>query len=258
MTGAGTSLSIASWTVQRPSPESATQPLRWSRSWPLRLERADHQLQQPRADDRAVHPHLGDRAEVQRVVAGVHDLEALGVRLHQAVLDAVVDHLHVVPGARAADVEVAALGGERVEDGLERRHVVVLAADHQGVADLEAPDPAAGAGVHVADALRGEGLLPPDVVVEVGVAAVDDRVAGLQVLQQLLDLGLGGVAGRDHDPDRAWLLELARPAPRSRRPPRRPPSRSPASSRASGCRRRSGGRRGAGGEPCSRPSGRGR
>ena len=43
---------------------------------------------------------------------------------------------------------------------------------------------------------------------EVGVAAVDDRVAGLQVLQQLVDLGLGGVAGRDHDPDRARLLEL--------------------------------------------------
>ena len=34
MTGAGTSRSIASWIVQRPSPESATQPLRSSRSWP--------------------------------------------------------------------------------------------------------------------------------------------------------------------------------------------------------------------------------
>ena len=47
-----------------------------------------------------------------------------------------------------------------------------------------------------------------DVVVEVGVAAVDDRVARLQVLEQLLDLGLGGVARRDHDPHRPRLLEL--------------------------------------------------
>ena len=208
MTGAGTSLSIASWTVQRPSPESATQPLRCSRSWPVGLERPHHQLQQPGADHGPVHPHLGDGGEVQRVVAGVHDLEALGVRLHQAVLDAVVDHLHVVPGARSADVEVAALRSERVEDRLQRLHGRVLAADHQGVAHLEAPDPAAGAGIHVADALLRERLLAPDVVVEVRVAAVDDRVAGLQVLQELLDLGLGGIAGRDHDPDRARLRQL--------------------------------------------------
>jgi hypothetical protein len=39
--------------------------------------------------------------------------------------------------------------------------------------------------------------------VEVRVAAVDDRVARLEVLEQLLDLRLGGVAGGDHDPDRA-------------------------------------------------------
>ena len=50
--------------------------------------------------------------------------------------------------------------------------------------------------------------MAPDVVVEVRVAAVDDRVARLEVLEELVDLGLGGVAGRDHDPDRARLLEL--------------------------------------------------
>ena len=37
ITGAGTSWSIASWTVQRPSPESSTKPLRCWRSWPLAL-----------------------------------------------------------------------------------------------------------------------------------------------------------------------------------------------------------------------------
>ena len=67
----------------------------------VRPERPPGQFQQPRADDRALHPQLGDRGEVEVVVARVHDLEAFGVRLHQAVFDAVVDHLHVVARTRA-------------------------------------------------------------------------------------------------------------------------------------------------------------
>ena len=49
--------------------------------------------------------------------------------------------------------------------------------------------------------------MAPHVVVEVGVAAVDDRVARLEVLEQLGDLGLGRVARRDHDPDGTGCLE---------------------------------------------------
>ena len=82
----------------------------------------------------------------------LHDLEALGVRLHQAVLDAVVDHLHEVAGARRADVRVAVLGRERLEDRLEALDGLVVAADHQAEADLEAPDAAGDAGVDEVDA----------------------------------------------------------------------------------------------------------
>ena len=47
----------------------------------------------------------------QRLVVSVtHNVEAFGVRLHQAVLDAVVDHLHEVTGAGGAAVEIALLG----------------------------------------------------------------------------------------------------------------------------------------------------
>ena len=114
MTGAGTSWSIASWTVQRPSPESATQPLRCGEVLARSPERASGELEQPRPDDGALHPQARRSPPRSSVVRrGVHDLEALGVGLHQAVLDAVVDHLHVVPGARPADVEVAVLRGER-------------------------------------------------------------------------------------------------------------------------------------------------
>ena len=45
-------------------------------------------------------------------------------------------------------------------------------------------------GIDVVDALRLERAVAADVVVEVGVAAVDDRVARLEVLEQLVDLGL--------------------------------------------------------------------
>ena len=121
MTGAGTSWSIASWTVQRPSPGVRDEALDVLEVLAVRAERPAGQLEQPRPDDRALHPQLGDAREVELVVAGVHDLEAFGVGLHQAVLDAVVDHLHVVAGARSADVQVAAGRGERREDGHERR-----------------------------------------------------------------------------------------------------------------------------------------
>src|SRR5207247_555159 len=70
----------------------------------------------------------------------LEDVEALGVGGHDAVLDAVVDHLHEMPGARGTAVKVAlfgrapaplapgrarqraAAGGERAEDWLEALH----------------------------------------------------------------------------------------------------------------------------------------
>ena len=46
---------------------------------------------------------------VEADVRVLEDVEALGVRLHEAVLDAVVDHLHEVAGAGRAAVEPALL-----------------------------------------------------------------------------------------------------------------------------------------------------
>ena len=57
------------------------------------------------------------------------------------------------------------------------------------------------------------------------------------------DLGLGRVAGRDHDPDGPRLLELADELRDRERRRSRPRRRSPWSSPASGCRRRPRGRR---------------
>src|SRR5262249_46960321 len=98
----------------------------------------------------------------------LEDVEALGVGGHQAVLDSVMNHLDEVPRAAGPAVEVALPGstgpsssrraecgphpgGQRCEDRVEVAHDVRLAADHQAVAALPAPDAAAGADVDVMD-----------------------------------------------------------------------------------------------------------
>ena len=69
----------------------------------------------------------------------------------------------------------------------------IRAADHQAVATLESPDSAAGAYVDVVDAFGGEVFGAADVVDVVGVAAVDEDVAGFEMRG---DLGDGVVDGR--------------------------------------------------------------
>ena len=136
----------------------------------------------------------------------MHDLEALRVGLHQAVLDAVVDHLGVVAGARRAAVDVAAVGWrERREDRLERLHRLGVATDHRAVAVDEAPDAAADAGIDEVDALVLHQRVAALGVLEVAVAAVDDRVARLKQRGELLHRVLGRVACGDHQPHDARL-----------------------------------------------------
>jgi hypothetical protein len=100
-------------------------------------------------------------------------------------------------------VGVAVGRSERPEDRLQGLDRVAVAADHQAIAVLEPPHAAGRAGVDVFDALRSDLRMPPDIVVEVRVAPVDDRVNRLEDAHQLVEHRLGGVAGRDHDPHRA-------------------------------------------------------
>ena len=78
-------------------------------------------------------------------------------------------------------------GRDGLEQRVEVRDDLVLAADHQAVAALEAEHAAAGADVDVVDALLAQLGRPVDVLAVVGVAAVDDDVARLHQLGQLLD-----------------------------------------------------------------------
>ena len=156
----------------------------------------------------------GRRPRVQQ------DVEALRVRLHEPVLDAVVDHLHEVARADRSAVEIAQLGGaaelaarrsrhrpepgrERAEHWIQARHHVGLTADHEAVPALEPPDAPARPDVHVVDPLAPEGGGPADVVLVEGVAAVDDHVARRHALAEIRDDLLRRRAGRHHHPDGA-------------------------------------------------------
>ena len=82
-----------------------------------------------------------------------HDLESFGICLHEAVLDAVVDHLDEVAGTGRSHMGVAALRSQRQERRFGHRHRLLGASDHQAVPLLQAPDTAGGARVDQSDAL---------------------------------------------------------------------------------------------------------
>src|SRR5262249_56442762 len=89
---------------------------------------------------------------------------------HDAVFDAIVDHLDEVTGAVSSAMQVTELGGaadllapgrardisssrgERLEDRIEMPHGHLRAADHHALSALQPPHPAAGAAIHVLDA----------------------------------------------------------------------------------------------------------
>src|SRR5471030_2557258 len=115
-TSAGTASSTAALIVQRPSPESSTKP--------EYLESAGYSAsaEEVRSSSQELitlpAPHLGDVGQVDVVAAlfrnglGVdllQDVEALGIGLHEAVLDTVVDHLHEVAGAYGTAMEISLL-----------------------------------------------------------------------------------------------------------------------------------------------------
>jgi hypothetical protein len=116
----------------------------------------------------------------------VHQIEALGVGLHDPVLHAVVDHLHEVARPRVAEVPPAVRRGQHVEDRASRSTAVRVAADHHAVADLEAPHAARGADVDVLDVPRFRGfrrgatsscqlVLPPSTIVSPASMQVGER-----------------------------------------------------------------------------------
>src|ERR1700722_19599132 len=141
---------------------------------------------------------------------GFEDGEALGVGLHHAVLNAIVDHLDEVAGAGGAYVTPALglAGGESFEDGGEALDGSFVAADHERVTLLKAPDSAGGAAVDELEAGGDELRVAALGVLVVGVAAVDDGVAPREQAFEACDGVVDGIASGDHDPDGAGGAEV--------------------------------------------------
>ena len=166
---------------------------------PLLAERLLAEFQQPRPDDCAVVPRPRHRFEVEVVPPLEEEFEPLTVGLHQRVLDPVVDHLHVVARPRRPHPGVA-VGSRRhrVEDGNQFVVGRLWATDHQREAHVGTRGAAARPAVEVGRVGR---LRPPDRVLEVGVAAVDDDVVAVEVRAQFLQCRVHRVARGDHQPD---------------------------------------------------------
>src|ERR1035441_9114002 len=81
--------------------------------------------------------------------------------------------------------------GQCGKDRIDTLNNGIIAADHQAVASLRSPDPTAGSGVHIVNALRRQFGSAADVVVVVGVAAIDDDITLFEErdkrLQRLID-----------------------------------------------------------------------
>src|SRR5205823_3473826 len=138
------------------------------------------EIQEPRAHHASLAPDLGHLREIEReLLLVLHDAEALGERLHHAVLDAVVHHLREVPAADRADVPPAGLRArrERLEHGAQPLGRRVVAADHEAVTVRQPPHAAARTAVHERHVARSATFTALHAVLVVAVAAVDDRVA---------------------------------------------------------------------------------
>src|SRR5271167_1361508 len=155
----------------------------------------------------------------------LQDVQAFGVSSHEAVFDAVVDHLHEMAGARRAAMEVALFGSsadlfaarsaidisaarrKRFENGVEVFHDIQFAANHLAVTTLEAPDAAAGPNVTIMNALAGEFTSAANIVDVVGISAVDDDVADFKLASEFVERGVHDRC-RNHQPDGAGLLQF--------------------------------------------------
>ena len=142
----------------------------------------------------------------------LHDLVALADELDVSVLDAVVDHLDEMSCTAfsypvAAGRAVRDLGADALEDGLDIRPGGRGASGHHG-RTLQGTFLAAGdtcADIQEALALHVRGTTRS--VRKVGVATVDDDVPRIEDRDELVDKGIDGGSGLDHQEHLARSLE---------------------------------------------------
>src|SRR5687767_8641621 len=104
-------------------------------------------------------------------------------------------------GAGRAGMNESAGRSERVEYRLHVIEVGLVASHHQAVAVVETPDSTAYTGVDESDLFVRKLLASSYRVVVIGIAAVDDEIAGREEGRKLGDRVFGRASGRNHQPD---------------------------------------------------------
>src|SRR5579872_424596 len=92
---------------------------------------------------------------------------------------------------------------QRLENRIEPLNRFLGTTNHHAITALDAPYAAAGPYIDVMHAFALQLPGAANVVFEIRVSAVDDGVAGLQMLRQLLNRLFGSIARGNHDPDGA-------------------------------------------------------
>ena len=118
-------------------------------------------------------------------------------------MDVALFGARIETGAPRRLLDLALAGGKRGKDRIEMVDRGLVAADHQAIAALEAPDPARGADIDITDAGLQQVGGAADIVLVVGIAAIDQDVIGRNAGGQMRDGALGDLAGRQHHPDGA-------------------------------------------------------
>ena len=151
----------------------------------------------------------GTHLVVTHAAGPLQDVVSLGNELHQAVLDAVVHHLDVVPRRTLTDVGhagvVAHFGGYRFQDGLHYLPRRFVTAGHDAGTTPCPFRTARNAGPEEADVFGLEVLVAAVGVVVVAVPPVDDDVTLVQLRQQTLDHFIDDLAGGHQQHDLARL-----------------------------------------------------
>src|SRR6266571_4269993 len=124
----------------------------------------------------------------------MQDTQALSVGSHDAVLNTIVDHLDEVTGAIRSTKKIPLLGSssnlftpssawccidagsQGREDRVEMLDDLLLTANHQAVTALEAPDASTRSAVHIVNTLALKLGSAPNIIVVVGITAIDDDV----------------------------------------------------------------------------------
>ena len=141
-----------------------------------------------------------------------HKLIGFANQLHIAVFDAVVHHFDKMSGAVFAHPVATGFAGRRFGgDGLQNRFYMrpgfFIAAGHNRRSVTRAFFTAGNAGSYKTDAFLAQIPGAPFGIGIIGIAAIDNDVAGIQKRQQLIDKVINRFAGAHHQQDFARMIE---------------------------------------------------